>query len=258
MNILLPIGINLLKGILILVIGFLLIHWVIKLLDHSKLPSRLEPPLWQFIRNLFKLILAVVVILSAVSALGVQLTSVLTLIASAGVAVSLALQGALSNLVGGMTLLVLKPITVGEFVKIGDYEGTVKSIGAFYTDLTTFDNRRVSLPNNTLTNTPIVNYTREGTRRVDVTYSVSYASDIDHVYKVLNDMLSNNKSILDDPAPTIVLQKCSDSSVDYTVRAWVKSSDYWSVFFYLTEFGKRALDDAGIEIPFPQMDVHIK
>ncbi|MBQ3859344.1 MAG: mechanosensitive ion channel family protein, partial [Clostridia bacterium] len=104
----------------------------------------------------------------------------------------------------------------------------------------------------------IVNYTREGTRRVDMTYSVSYASDLDMVYAALNRMIGNCASVLPDPAPTVVLQKCADSSVDFTVRAWVKAEDYWNVYFFMTDAGKRALDEAGIEIPFPQMDVHIR
>ena len=251
-------GVNLLKGLLILVFGFFFAHWLAKLPDKSKKFAKLDPSLRAFFRNLLKLTLYTVVILTAANVLGVPLTSVLTLFASAGVAISLAMQGALSNLVGGLTLLILKPIKSGEFVKIGDYEGTVLTIGAFYTDLRTFDNRHISLPNNTLTNTAIVNYTREGTRRVDMTYSVSYASDLDTVYAALNRMIGNCASVLPDPAPTVVLQKCADSSVDFTVRAWVKAEDYWNVYFYMTDAGKRALDEAGIEIPFPQMDVHIR
>ncbi|MBQ3861686.1 MAG: mechanosensitive ion channel [Clostridia bacterium] len=251
-------GVNLLKGLLILVFGFFFAHWLAKLPDKSKKFAKLDPSLRTFFRNLLKLTLYTVVILTAANVLGVPLTSVLTLFASAGVAISLAMQGALSNLVGGLTLLILKPIKSGEFVKIGDYEGTVLTIGAFYTDLRTFDNRHISLPNNTLTNTAIVNYTREGTRRVDMTYSVSYASDLDTVYAALSRMIGNCASVLPDPAPTVVLQKCADSSVDFTVRAWVKAEDYWNVYFYMTDAGKRALDEAGIEIPFPQMDVHIR
>lgn len=257
-NFLLTAGVNLLRGILILVVGLFLVHWLVKLVDRNKRFARLEPSMRAFFRNLLKLVLTVIVILTAANALGIPLTSVITLFASAGVAVSLAMQGALGNLVGGMTLLLLKPIQTGEFVKIGEFEGTVRSIGAFYTDLVTFDNKRISLPNGTLTNTAVINYTREGTRRVDATYSVSYTSNLDKVYAVLREMIAENALVLADPAPAVVLQKCSDSSVDFTVRAWVKSEDYWSVYFYMMDAGKRALDAAGIEIPYPQMDVHIR
>ena len=255
---LLTAGMSLFRGLLVLAVGLLLVRWLIKLLEKNPRLSRLDPTLLGFLRNLLKLILYVAVILTAANVLGIPLTSFLTLFASAGVAVSLAMQGALGNLVGGLILMLLKTVREGEFVKIGEYEGTVKSVGAFYTDLVTFDNRRISLPNSTLTNTAVVNYSREGTRRVDVTYSVSYASDTDTVYGVLERMISENASVLKDPAPSVVLQKCADSSVDFTVRAWVKSEDYWSVYYGMTEAGRRALDEAGIEIPFPQMDVHIR
>ena len=251
-------GVSLLRGIIILVVGLFVIHWLNRLLARSGRMGRLEPSVKSFILNLIRLVLTVIVVLTAAGAMGVPLTSIVTLFASAGVAVSLAMQGALGNLVGGLTLLILKPIQAGEFVKIGDYEGTVRSIGAFYTELVTFDNRRVSLPNGTLTNTAVVNYSREGTRRVDVTYSVSYGTDTDLVYDTLKGLASGNGAVLTDPAPSVVLQTCADSSVNFTVRVWVRAEDYWSVYYWLTDAGKRALDRAGIEIPFPQMDVHIR
>ena len=139
-------GVSLLRGILILVVGLFVIHWLNRLLAKSGRMGRLEPSVKSFILNLIRLVLTVIVVLTAAGAMGVPLTSIVTLFASAGVAVSLAMQGALGNLVGGLTLLILKPIQAGEFVKIGDYEGTVRSIGAFYTELVTFDNRRVSIP----------------------------------------------------------------------------------------------------------------
>ena len=257
-NYLLSAGASLFRGLLVLAAGLLLVRWLTGLMEKNRHLGRIDPTLRGFLRNLVKLVLYVAVILTAANVLGIPLTSFLTLFASAGVAVSLAMQGALGNLVGGMTLMLLKTVREGEYVKIGDYEGTVKSVGAFYTDLVTFDNRRVSLPNSTLTNTAVVNYSREGTRRVDVTYSVSYSSDTDRVCRVLEDMISKNPAVLPDPAPSVVLQKCADSSVDFTVRAWVKAADYWTVYYYMTESGRRALDEAGIEIPFPQMDVHIR
>ena len=249
---------NFLSALVILIVGIIVIRLVMKALRKLKRFEKLDQTMTRFILNFIKWALYVLLIIAVIGKLGVPMTEVIAVLASAGLAVGLALQGALSNLVGGLTLLILKPIKSGEFVKIGDYEGTVLTIGAFYTDLRTFDNRHISLPNNTLTNTAIVNYTREGTRRVDMTYSVSYASDLDMVYAALSRMIGNCASVLPDPAPTVVLQKCADSSVDFTVRAWVKAEDYWNVYFYMTDAGKRALDEAGIEIPFPQMDVHIR
>ena len=143
-------------------------------------------------------------------------------------------------------------------MKIGDNEGSVKSIGAFYTELVTIDNWLVHLPNGSLTNTAIVNFTREGTRRLDLTFSVGYDSDMDQVYEVLNRVVSDEKALLKDPVPTVNLLKCGDSSLDFTVRVWVNASDYWPVYFRMLDNGKRALDKAGINIPYPQMDVHMK
>ena len=143
-------------------------------------------------------------------------------------------------------------------MKIGDNEGIVKTIGAYYTELITVDNKQLCLPNGALTNTTIVNFSREGTRRLDLTFSVDYSSDLDQVYRVLNDLVAQETVILSDPAPQIVLSKCADSSMDFAVRVWVKTADYWPVNFRLLDKGKRALDAAGITIPFPQMDVHVK
>ena len=251
-------GINLFRGILVLVAGLFLAHWIMRLVERSDKYVKLEPTLKGFLTNLFKLVLYIIVILTAANVVGIPMTSIVTLVASAGVAVSLAMQGALSNLVGGMTLLLLKPIKAGEYVKIGDYEGTVRTIGAFYTDLITFDNRHINLPNSTLTNTAIINFSREGTRRLDVTFSVGYGSDLDLVYKTLNALAAANDRVLPQPAPQVVLNKCADSSLDFSVRVWTANDDYWPVYFYLLDAGKRALDKAGIEIPYPQVDVHIR
>jgi len=251
-------GVDLLRGIVVLVVGLFLTHWLIKLLDKYFSKSKLEPTLRGFIRNLVRILLYVVVLLTTASTLGIPLTSIVTLLASAGVAVSLALQGVLTNLIGGFILLLFKPIKVGEYVKIGDHEGTVKAIKAFYTEMVTFDNKFLNLPNGTLTNTPIANFTREGTRRLDLTYCVSYESSLDQVYEVLNGVVAGEKAILPDPAPAVVLSKCADSALEFSVRVWVKSEDYWPVNFRMLDQGKRALDAAGISIPYPQMDVHMK
>ena len=251
-------GINLLYGILILVIGFFFVHYIMKLLNRKNTFKKLEPTIRGFLINLIRLLLSVLVILTAANQIGIPMTSIITLIASAGVAISMAMQGALSNLVGGMTLLLLKPIKAGEYIKVGDYEGTVVTVGAFYTELLTPDLRRISLPNNSLTNTAIINNTREGRRRLDVTFSVAYGSDLDTVYRVLTDLARRCEGLLADPAPEVHLNKCSDSSLDFILRVWMEGANYWNAFFFLTDEGKRSLDRAGIEIPFPQMDVHIK
>ena len=198
------------------------------------------------------------VVLTAVNIMGIPMTSILTLVASGGVAIGMAMQGVVGNLIGGLILLILHPIRAGEYVKIGESEGTVKTVGVYYTELVTPENKHLSLPNGTLTNTPITNFSRLGTRRLDLTFSVDYSSDMDTVYRVLNELVANQDGILPDPAPQIVLFKCADSSLDFAVRVWVKTDDYWPLNFRLLDEGKRALDAAGISIPFPQMDVHVK
>ena len=251
-------GVDLLRGLVALAIGLFLVHWVMKLFERYENKMKMEPTLRGFIKNLLRIVLYVIVIMTAANTMGIPMTSIVTLLGSAGVAVSLAMQGALGNLIGGFILLLFKPIKAGEYVKIGDNEGTVKSIGAFYTEIVTIDNRLVHLPNGTLTNTAIVNFTREGTRRLDLTFSVSYESDLDQVYEVLNRVVSEEKALLAAPAPTVNLLKCGDSSMDFTVRVWVNGTDYWPVYFRMLDNGKRALDKAGISIPYPQMDVHMR
>ena len=257
-NFLTTAGFDLLRGLLALAVGLFAVHWVMKLFERYEQRMKIEPTLRGFIKNLVRILLYVVVIMTAANTMGIPMTSILTLLGSAGVAVSLAMQGVLGNLIGGFILLLFKPIKVGEYVKIGDNEGTVKVIGAFYTEMTTIDNRHINLPNGTLTNTPIVNFTREGTRRLDLTFSVSYESDMDQVYEVLNQVIAEEKALLAEPAPTVNLFRCGDSSLDYTVRVWVNNADYWPVNFRMLDNGKRALDKAGISIPYPQMDVHMK
>ena len=254
-------GLKLLSGLVVLVIGFIIVHWIQKLSGRYLKKIKVEPTIGSFLNNVIRLILYLIVILTAANVVGIPLTSIITLIGTAGVAVSLALQGALSNLVGGVMLLLLKPIRVGEYVKINDanssIEGTVRAIGAFYTELTMPDNRRLSIPNSSLTNTPIVNFSREGTRRQDLNFAVSYDADIDEVFAVLKNLAENDKRIFRDPAPAVYLSEYGDSSLVFILRIWCSNDDYWNIRYDLMENGKRALDKAGIEIPYPQLDVHI-
>lgn len=251
-------GVNLLLGIIILIVGFFLIHWLVKFLRRSKAFAKLDASLQSFFVNAIKLVLAVIVVLSAANVIGVPLTSVLTIFASAGVAISLGMQGALGNLVGGLTLLILKPIKTGEYVKIGEYRGIVKNIGAFYTEIKTLDNSLISLPNSNLTNTAIVNYSREGISRIEASFTVSYNSNIDKVREVLLEMARKCDYVLEDPSPWVLITKCTETGIIVLVRAWGKAEDWGNVYYYLLEQGKRALDAAGIKVPYQQMDVHLQ
>ena len=251
-------GMKLLGGIVVLIIGFIIVRWVMKFLTRNDHLSKIEPTIKGFLMKLLKVLLYIIVVLTAANVMGIPLTSFVALMGSAGVAVSLAMQGALSNLVGGMTLLLLKPFKVGDYVKIGETEGTIKSIGTFFTELTTPDNRHISMPNSSLTNTAIVNFSREGTRRLDVNFGVSYDADIDHTVNTLREAVNMTGGILDNPAPVIKLTECGDSSLVFMIRVWCQGQDYWDVNWGLIENGKRLLDREGIEIPYPQMDVHMK
>ena len=251
-------GVNLLLGIIIIVVGLFVIHWIVKFLKQSKAIGKLDPSLQNFFLNAIKLVLAVVIILSAANVIGIPLTSIITIFASAGVAISLGMQGALGNLVGGITLLILKPIKAGAYVKIGEHTGIVKNIGAFYTEIKTLDNSLISLPNSNLTNTAIINYSREGTSRIEASFTVSYDSSMDKVRETLLDMARKGEYVLEDPSPWVLVSKCTETGMVFTVRAWANAENWGRVYYYLVEEGKRALDAEGIKIPYQQMDVHIK
>ena len=251
-------GVQLFSGILVLIVGLFLAHWIIKLTEKRLKFQRLDPTARGFLHNLLRLLLYVAVVLAAAGVMGIPLTSFVTILASAGVAVSLAMQGALGNLVGGITLLLLKPIKAGDYVKVGDFEGTVQTVGAFYTEMTTFDNRHISMPNSSLTNTAIINFTREGTRRLDKVFSVSYDSDIETVFSTLRELAARCPGVLSQPPAAVYLTELAESGINFTVRVWCRNADYWDINFYLLEEGKKALDQAGITIPYPQVDVHIK
>lgn len=251
-------GLKLVVGITVLIIGFIAAKLIIKIIKRGKGFQKIDPTARGFIEGLVKTVLYAAVIITSAGVMGIPLTSFVALIASAGVAVSLAVQGALGNFVGGIMLLILKPIRAGEYVKVGDHEGTVRAIGSFYTELVTADNRNISLPNSSLTNTAIVNYTREGTRRLDIEFGVAYGADITAARGALTELVSNTAGVLKAPSPTVLMSECADSAVKLILRLWCDQAEYWRLKFELTEGGKAALDSAGVEIAFPQMDVHIK
>ncbi len=251
-------GIHLLYGVLILVIGLVAVHWTVRLFRRYEARLKLEPTVKSFLINLIRVLLDAIVILTAAGQIGIPLTSVFALLASVGVAVSLAMQGALSNLVGGLMLLILQPMKAGEYIKVGELEGTVRTIGAFYTELVTLDGRRVSVPNSSLTNTAIINYSREGKRRIDLTFSVAYGSDADAVRRALAGAAEHCEHLFAEPAPEVLLDRCADSSINFILRVWTAPAHYWDVYFFLQDAGKKTIDRAGITIPFPQVDVHIK
>ena len=203
-------------------------------------------------------VLPLLVLIIAGSYWDVELSGLAALIASAGVAIGLALQGSLSNFAGGFIILLLRPFKVGDYIQAAGLEGAVEQIGVFYTTLTTVDNKVVLIPNGTLSNGSLINFSAKDTRRVDLIFSVGYECDILKVRRVLNDIVKEHKLILDYPEPFVGLVEQADSFLNFTVRAWVKTPDYWTVYFDLLESVKLRFDEEEISIPYPQMDVHVK
>ncbi|MDD6284851.1 MAG: mechanosensitive ion channel family protein [Firmicutes bacterium] len=250
-------GINLLLAILLLVVGIKLSNWAIKLLQKGKGFSKLDVSLQSFLKSFLKIVLYILVIITAAVVLGIPTTSFITMLASAGVAIGLAIQGALSNFAGGLMILFFKPFHVGDYIEAEGGQGTVTDITVFYTFITTNDSKVITLPNGTLTNSSVINYTRTGKRRVDLTFSVSYSSDTETVKRLLVKVAEDDPLVFDDPAPNARMVKQNSSSLDFTLFAWCKSEDYWSVLYNLNENVKAALDSENIVIPFPQIDVHL-
>lgn len=251
-------GGRLVVAAVVLVVGFRLCGFVSKRLRSGKFSQKMDNSVLSILLRILNFVIKAVLVVTAISILGVPMSSVITVIATVGAAVGLALQGSLSNLAGGIMLLIFKPFRVGALVGTQEYVGTVKEIGLFYTTLCTADNKRVTLPNGTLMNSSVVNYTGYEVIRADVTFGVAYDSDIDRVRSVLLAVAEAHPQVLSDPAPSVYLTKQDESALLFTLRAWCKSEDYWTVQWELTELSKRAFDKIGVVIPFRQVDVHIR
>ncbi len=250
-------GFRLVAAILIIIIGFKLSKVFVNAYKKSKLYSRVDPTVGSFGKSCLSILIKAVAIISGAAILGVPMSSVVAAVTSAGLALGLALQGGLSNIAGGFIILVFKPFAVGDFITFGAYSGKVKSINLFYTKLITTDNRQIMIPNSAVTNDVLIDDTALPTRRVDSVFSVSYKSDIDEVKRVILDTVGKDEQIFKDPAPEVLLDKHDQSSVNFICRVYCNTEDYWAVKYRLNENVKKAFDENGIEIPYPQLDVHI-
>lgn len=217
-----------------------------------------EDILINFVCSIINALLLLVVIVAALDQLGVNTTSLIALIGAAGLAVGLALQGSLQNFAAGVMLTIFRPFKAGDYVEAGGTGGTVEAITIFTTTLRTPDNREVIVPNGSIYSGTITNFSARPTRRIDLVFGVSYGDDLKKAKEVIGQILSQDERILDDPEPLIAVAELGDSSVNFYVRPWVNSGDYWAVRFDLTEKIKLAFDENGISIPFPQMDVHVE
>ena len=250
-------GWTLIKALLVFIVGRFLISMINKLVQRVLLKRNIDPSIKTFVGSLIHIILMILLIVSVVGALGVQTASFAALLASAGVAIGMALSGNLSNFAGGLIILIFKPYKVGDFIEALNMSGTVKEIQIFHTVLTTGDNKVIYIPNGSLSSNAVINYSNQQQRRVDWTFGVEYGTDYAKVKSVLEDILAQDERILQEPAaPFVAMSQLADSSVNYVVRVWVKSADYWDVYFDITRIVYERFNAEGIGFPFPQLTIH--
>lgn len=250
-------GWTLIKALLVFIVGRFLISMINKLVQRVLLKRKIDPSIKTFVGSLIHIILMILLIISVVGALGVQTASFAALLASAGVAIGMALSGNLSNFAGGLIILIFKPYKVGDFIEAQGLSGTVREIQIFHTVLTTTDNKVIYIPNGSLSSSAVVNYSYQEVRRVDWTFGVEYGTDYAKVKGVLEDILAKDERILQEPAaPFVAMSQLADSSVNYVVRVWVKSPDYWNVYYGITRTVYERFNAEGIGFPFPQLTIH--
>lgn len=247
---------QLLLAILTLIIGMWIINRVLNAADKA-LSKKFDPTLTRFVQNLVGIGLKLILLISVAGMVGIETTSFIAVLGAAGLAIGLALQGNLANFASGVLILVFKPFKVGDFIEGGGKMGTVREIQIFTTVLMTPDNKKIIVPNSSITGDAITNFSAETTRRVDFVFGIGYDDDIDKARQTLKALISEDKRIHKDPAEVIVISELGDSSVNFTVRVWVNAADYWGVYFDMHENVKKRFDSEGISIPFPQRDVHI-
>ncbi len=250
-------GPNLLLAILTLFIGLWVIKAIVKALARAFEKKEYDPSLETFILSLTRILLKVLLVISVVGMLGVQMTSFIAILGAAGLAVGLALSGTLQNFAGGVMILIFKPFKVGDVLEAQGYIGSVKEIQIFNTILKTPDNKTIILPNAPLSSGSMVNYSTEPTRRVDLTFGISYDDNIDQAKAAIQALVDADERILEEPTPFIAVSELADSSVNFVVRLWVNSADYWGVHFDMIEGVKKEFDRRNISIPYPQRDVHM-
>ena len=251
------VGLKLLAAILTWVIGSLIIKAIIKWFPNGKKFDKMDPTVRSFLNSFVTIGLWVVLIVCIISIIGVPMASVITVIASCGVAVGLAMQGSLSNLAGGLMLLIFRPFSVGEFIEAAGSSGTVREIGIFYTLLVTGDNKHVTIPNGTMMNNTVINYSRENIRRVDVEFGITYESDSEKACEIAKRVAAAHSLVTDAKPVFARVTNLGDSAVIVTVRVWTESANFWSVKFDLITEIRKALEAEGVSCAYPHMDVTI-
>jgi small conductance mechanosensitive channel len=245
-------------AIVIFVVGRWLAKVISKLVGKAMTKARVDATLTSFVENLCHVALIVLVVVAALDKLGVPTTNFAVVVGAAGLGIAFALQGSLANFAAGVMLIIFKPFKVGDFVELAGVTGTVKEIQIFNTILNSPDNVRVIVPNSQVTGGNVMNYTVNGTRRIDLVMGVSYDDDLKKAQQVIERVLAEDSRILKDPPPEVAVSELGDSSVDFVVRPWVKAADYWDVRFDTTRKLKLALDESGITMPYPQYEIRMK
>ena len=250
-------GIKLIAAIAIFIIGKMVANWLKKFIIRVMTKGGVDKIIIGFTSSIAYIAMLAFVVVAALGQLGIQTTSFIAILGAAGLAIGLALQGSLSNFAAGFLMIIFRPFKVGDFIEAAGVAGKVNAIHIFTTTLTTGDNKTIIIPNSKIGNDNIVNYSTQPTRRVDLTIGVAYDADLKKVRDILEDIISKDERILKDPPHQIAVSELADSSVNFVVRLWVESADYWNVFFDANETVKIRFDEAGIGIPFPQRDVHV-
>lgn len=251
-------GGNLILAGLIFLCGWWLARLASALTKRAVKRSRTDPLVAGFIGSLVRVLIITVSAVSAVAQLKINITSLVAALGAAGLTASFALQGSLSNFVSGVQIIFTKPFKQGDYLSFSGYEGTVKRIEILYTVLATFDNKEVIVPNSKITGDVVVNFTTNGTRRLDLSYSVSYDADLQKGKEILSGLAKRDGRVLGDPAPVIAVGELSDSGVTLVMKLWCRQEEYWNLYYAMQEAVKLAFDREGIEIPYPQMDVHMR
>ena len=251
-------GPRLIGALIVLIVGLFLISIIRGALKRRFEKRDMEPSLRKFLQSMVSILLKIMLFIAVAGMLGVEMTSFIAILGALGFAVGMALSGTLQNFAGGVMLLLFKPFKTGDYIEAQGYAGTVSEIQLFNTILKTPDNRTIIIPNGGLSTNSMVNYSTESRRRVDFVFGIAYGDDVDKARKVLVKLVNDDTRILKDPEPFIVVSELADSSVNLVVRVWAESADYWGIHFDLIENVYKTFDKEGLNIPFPQMDVHVQ
>lgn len=250
-------GLNIFFALIILIVGRWMAKRIVGLIKRSMSKTKIDPMLSGFIGNIAYVLLMAFVLIAAISRLGVETTSIAAIFAAAGLAIGLALQGSLSNFASGVMIITFRPFKKGDYIEAGGIAGTVNEMSIFTTELTTPDNKIIIVPNSNITGGNITNYSAQKTRRIDLVIGCSYSDDLKKVKEVLHKVITSHEKVHAEPEPMIAVSELADSSVNFVVRPWVDTADYWAVRFELIETIKTTFDKESISIPFPQRDVHM-